>query len=169
MASLTAPTPLPIEIELDGLAATERLAARIAAVAHKGDTIALAGALGAGKTTFARFFIAALARAEGKTPEEVPSPTFTLVQSYEFSRLTVHHFDLYRIEDSREARELGLDDALEDSVALIEWPERLGALLPEDRLDVALAPGRAPESRLARITSHGSWRGRLSRDDLRLT
>lgn len=148
------------EIVLDGLAATEDLAARIAALARPGDVIALEGPLGAGKTAFARGFIRACARAEGRAPEEVPSPTFTLVQDYEFARFTVHHFDLYRIANAREARELGLEDAREDGVVLIEWPERLGVELPIDRLHIGLAPGPAPDVRMARIEALGSWQDR---------
>jgi tRNA threonylcarbamoyladenosine biosynthesis protein TsaE len=162
-----APLCRAVEVALDGLAATESLAARIALLARVGDTIALEGPLGAGKTAFARGFIAALAQAEGRAEEEVPSPTFTLVQTYEFARFTVSHFDLYRIADAREARELGLDDALAEGVALIEWPDRLGALLPEDRLHVTLSMGEAPEARRARIEPRGSWRERAF--DLRLT
>jgi tRNA threonylcarbamoyladenosine biosynthesis protein TsaE len=148
------------EIRLADLAATERLAARIAVHARPGDVIALQGPLGAGKTAFARGFIAALARAEGRPPEDVPSPTFTLVQAYEFARFAVHHFDLYRLEDAGEALELGLDDARADGVVLIEWPERLGPLLPQDRLHIALAPGPAPDVRMARIEEFGNWLGR---------
>jgi tRNA threonylcarbamoyladenosine biosynthesis protein TsaE len=147
-------------IELRGLAATQALAARVAALAKRGDTIALEGPLGAGKTSFARFFIAALAQAEGRAIEEVPSPTFTLVQTYEFARFTVHHFDLYRIADAREALELGLEDALADGVCLIEWPEKLGPYLPADRLHVALALTAAPDVRMAEIEAFGSWRER---------
>jgi tRNA threonylcarbamoyladenosine biosynthesis protein TsaE len=148
------------EIVLADLAATERLAARIGALARPGDVIALQGPLGAGKTAFARGFIAALARAEGRAAEDVPSPTFTLVQSYDFARFTVHHFDLYRLEDAAEAQELGLDEARDGGVVLIEWPERLGALLPQERLHIVLAPGPAPDVRMARIEAFGSWQGR---------
>jgi tRNA threonylcarbamoyladenosine biosynthesis protein TsaE len=147
------------ELVLEGLAATETLAARIAALVRPGDVIALQGPLGAGKTAFARGFIAALARAEGRPAEDVPSPTFTLVQTYEFARFAVHHFDLYRIDDPRETRELGLEDA-RDGVVLIEWPEKLGADLPLDRLHITLAPGPAPDVRMARIEAFGSWQGR---------
>ena len=153
-----------IAIELDGLAATEALAARIAALAQKGDTIALQGPLGAGKTAFARFFIAALARAEGKPVEEVPSPTFTLVQSYDFARFTVHHFDLYRLADPREALELGIEDALEDGIVLIEWPEKLGTLLSADRLHIALSLTAASDVRMAYIEARGSWQRRWPRN-----
>jgi tRNA threonylcarbamoyladenosine biosynthesis protein TsaE len=147
-------------IRLADLAATETLAARVAALARPGDVIALEGPLGAGKTAFARGFIAALSASEGRPAEEVPSPTFTLVQSYVFKRFTVHHFDLYRLSDSREARELGLEDARADGVVLVEWPDRLGAQLPSDRLHITLAPGPGPDVRMARIEAFGSWRER---------
>ena len=104
-----------------------------------GDVVALAGDLGAGKTTFARALIAAFAAEAGAVPPEVPSPTFTLVQTYEFPRATLWHFDLYRIERPEDALELGIEEALAGGIALIEWPERLGSLLPARRIEVRLA------------------------------
>jgi tRNA threonylcarbamoyladenosine biosynthesis protein TsaE len=104
------------------------------AEARGGDVIALQGELGSGKTTLARGFLHALG-----LDEEVPSPTFTLVQVYELARLTVWHFDLYRLARPGDVWELGLEQALAEGVALIEWPDRLGTLLPTDRLDVALS------------------------------
>jgi tRNA threonylcarbamoyl adenosine modification protein YjeE len=101
--------------------------------------VALRGDLGAGKTTFARGLIAALAAEAGLPVPEVPSPTFTLVQTYEFPRLAVWHFDLYRIAGPDDAVELGLDEAFAEGACLIEWPERLGRLLPDRRIDIALA------------------------------
>jgi tRNA threonylcarbamoyladenosine biosynthesis protein TsaE len=113
--------------------ATRNLAARIASGLEKGTAVALEGDLGVGKTALARGILEAL----GVT-EAVPSPTFTLVQTYETARFTVYHYDLYRIENSDELRELALDDALTDGVTLIEWPDRLGQW-PEDMLRVRLA------------------------------
>ncbi len=150
-------------VALENLAATERLAARLARAAERGDVIALSGPLGAGKTAFARGFVAALCAAEGRPPEEVPSPTFTLVQSYGFARGPLYHFDLYRIADPDEAWELGLDEALAEGITLIEWPEKLAARLPADRLDLALAPGATPEARVATLTPHGARGARLAR------
>jgi tRNA threonylcarbamoyl adenosine modification protein YjeE len=135
---------------LGDLAATDALGARIAASVAIGDAIALQGDLGAGKTTLAR----AILRALGVT-ENVPSPTFTLVQSYETARLTVRHFDLYRIVESSELDELGIDEALDDGVALIEWPERAGARLPNDALHVALAA--TGQGRRARVSGPRRW------------
>lgn len=143
-------------LDLADAAATMALGARLAAAAAPGDVIALWGGLGAGKTTLARGFLRALGFAE-----EVPSPTFTLVQSYELANLTVWHFDLYRLARPQEAWELGLEEALESGVALIEWPERLGALLPKDRLDVTLAETDG-DRRSATIKAHGTRRARAA-------
>lgn len=103
-----------------------------------GDVVALVGDLGAGKTTFARALIAAFAAEAGEVPPEVPSPTFTLVQTYEFPRAALWHFDLYRIERPDDALELGIEEALAEGIALIEWPERLGGFLPARRIEVHL-------------------------------
>ena len=137
-------------VPLPGLAATEALGARIAASLQVGDAVALEGDLGAGKTTLARAILHSL----GVT-EEVPSPTFTLVQYYETPRLNVRHYDLYRIENPSEMDELGLDEALDDGAALIEWPERAMAWLPSDRLHVALSI--AEGGRRAQISGPPRW------------
>jgi len=94
--------------------------------------------------------------------EDVPSPTFTLVQVYDGEVLTVAHFDLYRLSDPDEIHEIGLDEALETGAAIIEWPERLNGRLPANRLDIEIRPGERDgiEGRLARLTPHGSWEGR---------
>lgn len=141
-------------IDLADEAQTVRLAARIAAAAQARDTVALSGPLGSGKTSFARAFIRAL----GHGDEEVPSPTFTLVQTYAFpNRPVVWHFDLYRLETPDEVYELGIEEAWEDGICLIEWPERIAALLPRERLDIALAPGRGPRQRRATVVGPPRW------------
>ena len=145
------------ELYLADLAATERLAKEIARLARVGDVLALAGPLGVGKTAFARAFIRALGG-----EEEVPSPTFTLVQLYELGTLTLYHFDLYRLERPEEAYELGIEEAFAEGVTLIEWPERLGPLLPPERLDLALAFAEESDARRVRLTGHGSWARRLA-------
>jgi tRNA threonylcarbamoyladenosine biosynthesis protein TsaE len=143
--------PDPIDISLPDPAATAQLARRLAAVARPGDLIALHGTLGMGKTAFARAFIQYIAGAE----EEVPSPTFTLVQSYETEAGPIWHFDLYRLSRPDDAWELGLEDALADGITLIEWPERLGSQLPRRRLDLTLRPGDGPEARHALLDARG--------------
>ena len=118
---------------LPDLDATSALGARIAAQLGVGDTVALQGDLGAGKTTLARAILTALG-----VDEAVPSPTFTLVQGYDTPRLSISHFDLYRLKSPREMDELGLEEALETGAVLIEWPERAEGRLPADRLTVEL-------------------------------
>ena len=152
----------PLDKSLSGVAATEDLARRVARVARVGDAIGLSGELGAGKTTFARAFVAAIAVRAGQSGgEEVPSPTFTLVQTYAFGGLPVCHIDLYRLERPEEAYELGIEEAFAETICLIEWPERLGPLLPGDRLDIAFAFGTGEEDRDVRITGFGAWRERM--------
>jgi len=139
---------------LEDEAAMARLGAAIAGALRPGEAVCLSGPLGAGKSTLAR----ALIRALTTRNEEVPSPTFTLVQFYEGPRLRVAHFDLYRLSNPDEAYEIGLDEALDEGAAVIEWPERLAGRLPEDRLDVEIGlddPGRS-----VRLTPHGAWKGR---------
>ncbi|TAJ87040.1 tRNA (adenosine(37)-N6)-threonylcarbamoyltransferase complex ATPase subunit type 1 TsaE [Reyranella sp.] len=117
-------------------AATERLGAALAARLRPRDVVALEGDLGAGKTTLAR---AILRAAAGDPALIVPSPTFTLVEIYETPGASWWHFDLYRLEQPEQVFELGWEDARAEGVALVEWAERLGALLPRDRLTVRLA------------------------------
>ena len=111
---------------LPDLAATERLAAALAGLVRPGDALLLAGDLGAGKTAFARAFLRALM---GDPGLEVPSPTFTLVQTYDGPSGPVHHYDLWRLAGPAALTELGWDEAT-DEIVVVEWPDRLGALAP---------------------------------------
>lgn len=148
--------------QLDGPAATSRLAARLAPHLRGGDVVGLEGPLGIGKTTLARALIRACLGRAGRQ-EEVPSPTFTLVQTYELmaGARVLYHFDLYRLTRPEDAYELAIEEAFADGISLIEWPERLGPLLPHDRLSIALAPGKRPNARQARLVGHGAWAARL--------
>jgi len=123
-----------LELILPDQAATELLARRIAPLLRPADVLLLAGELGAGKSTFARALLRELA---GDAALEVPSPTYTLLQSYPTRLGTVHHFDLWRLGDPAELAELGWEEALRDLV-LVEWPERLGPRLPPGALQIHL-------------------------------
>ncbi len=139
--------------------ATAKLGRAVAAKLRAGDAVCLSGPLGAGKSALAR----ALIRALTSPDEEVPSPTFTLVQTYDGPGFPIAHFDLYRLAAPEEAVEIGVYEALDIGAAVIEWPERLGAALPADRLDIRLepAPDRgASEGRVASLTPWGTWIGR---------
>jgi tRNA threonylcarbamoyladenosine biosynthesis protein TsaE len=144
------------ELRLADETATAALGRAIAEQLRAHEAVCLSGPLGAGKSTLAR----ALVRALTTPTEEVPSPTFTLVQFYEGARLNVAHFDLYRLSSPDEAYEIGLDEALEDGAAVIEWPERLAGRLPKDRLDVMMAHSDSGTVRLAKLAGHGAWKGR---------
>jgi tRNA threonylcarbamoyladenosine biosynthesis protein TsaE len=149
-----------LTFRLADLAATEALAAALAAVTRVGDVIALQGSLGAGKTAFARAFIAARAAAAGAEAGEVPSPTFTLVQLYDMTDPPIWHFDLYRLGTADDALELGIEEAFADAVSLVEWPERLGPYLPRHALHLHLAVD-ADGARRARLVGGEDWARRL--------
>ena len=151
-AGVSAAPREPFVVRAHALAETERLAQRLAPRAAPGDVIGLCGPLGSGKTAFARAFIRARL---GRAGEEVPSPTFTLVQLYEHAVGTIWHFDLYRLDGPKDAYELGIEDAFSHAISLIEWPEKLGDLLPGDRLDVRLAPEEDEGARIITIAPHG--------------
>ena len=147
---------MAISLDLAGPQATTAFGRRLAPLLRAGDVVALQGELGAGKTFFARAVIQALGG-----PAEVPSPTFTLVQVYDLDPAPVWHFDLYRLARPEDAHELDIEDAFADAISLIEWPERLGPLLPADRLDVHLAFGRTETERQVMLAGGPSWTGRL--------
>lgn len=147
--------PDALTFDLPDEAATAALAQRLAPHLRAGDVIALFGDLGAGKTAFVR----ALVNALPGPPEEVPSPTFTLVQTYCRGELELWHFDLYRLEAADEAWELGLEEALAEGVSLIEWPERLGAALPAERLELRLE--HVGTGRRAGLAGGAGWEARL--------
>ncbi|WP_431282875.1 tRNA (adenosine(37)-N6)-threonylcarbamoyltransferase complex ATPase subunit type 1 TsaE [Humitalea sp. 24SJ18S-53] len=143
----------PHVLALENLAATEALAARCAALARPGDAILLEGPMGAGKSAFARAFLRAAA---GNPDLEVPSPTFTLVQPYDLPAGPAHHFDLWRLAGPEDLLELGWDEARE-GIVLVEWPDRLGNLRPQNALEITLTPGE-DDHRTASLTG---WDDRL--------
>jgi tRNA threonylcarbamoyladenosine biosynthesis protein TsaE len=134
--------------------AMERLGAALAPCLRSGEALCLSGPLGAGKSTLARGLIRALTHPD----EDVPSPTFTLVQTYATANLTIAHFDLYRLKSPEEVLEIGLEEALETGAVIIEWPERLDGDLPQDRLEVRLS--HDGDARAVVLTGWGAWAGR---------
>ena len=113
---------------------TVRLGEKLAEIARRGDCFALFGTLGMGKSVLSRAFIKKLTSAE-----EVPSPTFTLVQSYEAPEFEIYHYDLYRLKSAEEIFELGMEEALYEGVCLIEWPEKMGGYLPRKMFKVEIS------------------------------
>ncbi len=120
----------------DSEAQTIQEAIAVAKTLRPGDLVLLHGDLGAGKTVFARAIIRALT---GQNDLEVPSPTFTLLQTYDTPLGPVNHYDLYRLKDPDEVYELGWEESLSGGITIVEWPERLGPLLPAQRLDITLS------------------------------
>ena len=153
---------LSIEIQVADETRLRVLAELLATKLRAGDWVLLRGDLGAGKTTFARYLIRAVL---GDALAEVPSPTFTLLQTYEASRFCIRHVDLYRLSDADEAAELGLDDDLDEVVTLVEWPDRAPELRSENVFEILLdeAGASLPGGRSVRIEAHGSAAPRLQR------
>ena len=136
--------------------ATASLAARIAPRLAAGDTLLLNGDIGAGKTTFARALIRARLRS---SQEDVPSPTFTLVQTYDAGSVEIWHCDLYRLTDPQEVLELGLDDAFAAAICLIEWPDRLGPDAPTQALQCHFVA--ADDHHRLTLSGGSGWASRL--------
>ena len=145
-----------VQLVLTSEPETVALGARIAEMLRPGDMVGLAGNLGAGKTTLARALVRHLLPGE-----EVPSPTFTLVQIYDVRQFKIWHADLYRVKSRSELRELGFEEALDDGVLLVEWPDRMAEELPEDRLDVIMEVDDGAEDRRVKLIGRGSWASRV--------
>ncbi|MCY3878320.1 MAG: tRNA (adenosine(37)-N6)-threonylcarbamoyltransferase complex ATPase subunit type 1 TsaE [Rhodobacteraceae bacterium] len=136
---------------------TERIAEALAEIAEPGDCYLLSGPIGAGKSVFARSFIQARLRQFGLY-EEVPSPTYTLVQIYQAGPVQIWHSDLFRLNSPAEVTELALQDAFPHAISLVEWPDRLGGLAPRDAVRIAFEHiDAAPGGRLLRF-KHSSGR-----------
>jgi tRNA threonylcarbamoyl adenosine modification protein YjeE len=154
--------PATFSLALGNEAATANMMADLALLVGPGDVITLSGELGAGKTAAARAMIRYLA---GDDLIEVPSPTFTLAQSYDLPAFPLVHADLYRINDANELEEIGLSPLPEGVLALIEWPERAPGALPKDRIDIALShrPALGSTARAAEITGYGKAAAQVAR------
>lgn len=137
-----------LSLTFDTADATAHAAAELAPLLAAGDVILLSGPVGAGKTHFARHLIQTILT----QPEDVPSPTFTLVQTYETRAGPLWHSDLYRIGTVDEIEELGLTEAFDTAICLVEWPDRLGPLHPEAALDIQLDYATDDDTR--QLTAH---------------
>jgi tRNA threonylcarbamoyl adenosine modification protein YjeE len=142
-----------MNINITNITQTKSLAEKIAALTKNGDVITLEGDLGAGKTAFAGFFINSML----DQPQNILSPTFNIVHPYQTKKFTIYHFDLYRIDDISEIANIGLYDAFDNGVSLIEWPQIIGDILPKDRLLIKLSSG---DVRTAEIEGFGDWKDR---------
>jgi tRNA threonylcarbamoyl adenosine modification protein YjeE len=147
---------MDFSVHLPDLAATEHFARRLAPHVRRHDVLALHGPLGAGKTTFARALLQALGVAG-----EVPSPTFTLLQTYDVADFTIFHFDLYRLKSIMELDELGWDDAIADGLVIVEWPERAEGRMPVGHLILDFTMDEHGQRR-CRMTAPANWAERLA-------
>jgi tRNA threonylcarbamoyl adenosine modification protein YjeE len=152
--------PATFSLVLANETETAHLMADLALLTGPGDIITLSGDLGAGKTAAARAMIRYLA---GDDALEVPSPTFTLAQTYDLPPFPLVHADLYRVNDPAELEEIGLSPMPEATMVLIEWPERAPAALPQDRIDIALRPALASTARAAEVTGYGKAAAQVAR------
>lgn len=147
------------QITLTSPEQTAAFAVRLGAGLTAGDTVLLEGSIGAGKTHFARSLIQSRLTA----PEDVPSPTFTLVQTYEADGVEIWHSDLYRLTSPDEVIELGLIDAFDTAICLVEWPDRLGNLTPRDALTLRFTQGDSEDKRVISLTwEDAKWSSRLN-------
>lgn len=145
-----------VKVQLDTEEAMQGFGAALARLARIGDSLLLSGPVGSGKSTLARAFI----RERLASPaEEIPSPTFTLVQTYEHETGDIWHCDLYRLTSTDEIIELGLTEAFQSAICLIEWPDRLGEDAPKEGLRINLS--MHPNGRIARLAGTSDWNERL--------
>ena len=144
-----------LDLLLPNLKATRNLANALAPLLRPGDIVTLEGSIGIGKTTFIRALLEALG-----CIEEVPSPTFNLLHTYELSSVTFWHFDLFRIERLPDVYELGIEDALENGICLIEWPKIMAKLLPTERLELEFFY-QGEYSRRVSLRGEEAWKQRL--------
>lgn len=140
-----------LRVHLPDPDASDAFGRRLAGALHAGDVVLLAGPIGAGKSQVARAAIRSLLARAGAEETDIPSPTYTLVQTYDAGEVEIWHADLYRLSAPDEVCELGLDLAFDSAICLVEWPDRLGDLTPPGALSIRLDPDRAGEGRIATL------------------
>lgn len=149
---------------LPTLESTQALAQTLAEVTSCPNCITLRGDLGAGKTSFSQFFIRHLTSKN----QDVTSPTFTLLQTYDTHKGPIWHYDLYRLENPEETIELAMDDAFDNTITLIEWPEIMESTLPRNRLDIVFSFTETPNERNVELKAHGHWQSVLNTLNIKL-
>lgn len=147
----------PLTIAIPTEEETKKIAHLLASILQKGDIIALFGDLGMGKTTLSKYILQSFGF------EDIPSPTFTLVQTYATPTQTFYHFDLYRLKTTEEIWELGIDEAFYEGICLIEWPERLANILPETALHCYFKQEKNTSERSLVFKGPASWQSRLTK------
>ncbi|SNT22758.1 tRNA (adenosine(37)-N6)-threonylcarbamoyltransferase complex ATPase subunit type 1 TsaE [Tropicimonas sediminicola] len=150
-----APPRLDLSLALADPEATEAFGTALAGALGPGCVVLLSGPIGAGKSHLARAVIRSLLAAHDRPPEDIPSPTYTLVQTYDLGETEVWHADLYRLGGPDDVFELGLDAAFETAICLVEWPDRLGEATPPGALEIALSADPASDGRIAKLTATG--------------
>ena len=144
-------------MQLKSLEATQNFSKNISQIISAGDIIFLYGEIGAGKTTFVRFFINSLESKNGIKNSEVLSPTFNIVYDYDVGNLKIHHYDLYRLKNYKDISQLGMFETSNDSIKIVEWPELIDSK-PKDRIDIQFQYSKLIDSRKIKIIGFGKWK-----------
>jgi len=145
-------------MKLSSLKDTKNLSKNLSKILKSGDAIFLFGEIGAGKTTFVRFFINHLEVENGIKKSDVLSPTFNIVYNYNIRNIKVLHYDLYRLKNYKDILELGIDENSQDHIKIIEWPELI-KLKPKDRIDIFFKYSKMEDFRKIKIAGFGKWKG----------
>ena len=144
-------------MQLKSLKDTQNFSKNISKIISAGDIIFLYGEIGAGKTTFARFFINYLESKNGIKNSDVLSPTFNIVYDYDVGNLKILHYDLYRLKNYKDISQLGMFETSNDSIKIVEWPELIESK-PKDRVDIQFQYSKLINSREVKIVGFGKWR-----------
>ena len=144
-------------MQLKSLEDTQIFSKNISKIVGKGGIIFLYGEIGVGKTTFVRFFVNNLENKNGLTNSEVLSPTFNIVYDYNIKKIKILHYDLYRLNNYKDISQLGMFEASQDCIKIVEWPELIESK-PKDRIDILFQYSKLENSRKVEITGFGKWK-----------